>query len=156
MRHAVNLFVVLAAVWLLLSGFFTPFLLTLGVISCVLVVAIARRMDVLDNEGRPIYLSWRFLVYLPWLGWQIALANVDVARRVLGRRLAIDPVVHWVPSGQRSDLGTVLYANSITLTPGTVSTTVESGRIEVHALTASAMADLETGAMHRRVQSVGV
>lgn len=154
MVHTVSLYATLFAVWLLLSGIFEPFFLTLAAISCALVVYIARRMDVVDHEGQPVYITWRLLTYLPWLAWQIVVANADVARRVLTPRLPIDPVLQWVPASQRTDLGTVIYANSITLTPGTVSTTVESGRIEVHALTREGLAELESGGMDARVRAV--
>ncbi len=81
-------------------------------------------------------------------------ANIDVMRRVLSPALPIDPVVKWLPAGQTTDLGRVIYANSITLTPGTVSINVEDGRIEVHALSREGMAALEEGDMDARVQGV--
>ncbi len=154
MVHAISLFAALFGVWLLLSGFFDPFFLTLAATCCVIVVSIALRMDVIDHEGQPVHVSWRFVSYLPWLAWRIVLANVDVARRVLDPKLPIDPVLKWVPASQRTDLGTVIYANSITLTPGTVSTSVESGRIQVHALTQDGMDEIERGEMDARVRAV--
>ncbi len=154
MVHAISLYAALFAVWLLLSGMFNPFFLALAAICCALVVYIAMRMDVIDREAQPVHITWRFLTYLPWLAWQIVVANVDVARCVLSPRLPIDPILKWVPASQRTDLGTVIYANSITLTPGTVSTTVERDRIEVHALTRQGMADLEGGDMDARVRAV--
>ena len=154
MLHAVSLYAALFGVWLLLSGFFDPFFLSLAAACCALVVYIARRMDVIDHEGQPIHVTWRFLTYLPWLAWRIIVANLDVARRVLDPALPIDPEHKWLPASQRSDLGKVIYANSITLTPGTVSTDVEGGRIQVHALTRAGMAELERGEMDARVRAV--
>ena len=154
MVHTLSLYAALFGVWLLLSGFFDLFFLTLAAVSCALVVYVARRMDVIDHEGQPVHITWRFLTYLPWLAWQIVVANADVVRRVLSPGLPIDPILQWVPASQRTDLGTVIYANSITLTPGTVSTTVESGRIEVHALTREGLAGLERGDMDARVRAV--
>ncbi len=154
MVRAISLYAALFGVWLLLSGFFAPFFLGLAAVCCALVVYIARRMDVIDHEGHPVHLSWRFIAYLPWLAWRIVLANLDVAGRVLSRDLNIDPVLRWVPTSQRTDLGTVIYANSITLTPGTVSTAVEQGRIQVHALSRGGMAQLEKGEMDARVRGV--
>lgn len=154
MVHALSLFLALLGVWLLLSGFFDPFFLTLAVVCCAFVVFIARRMDVLDHEGQPIHITWRFVTYLPWLAWQIVLANIDVARRVWSPGLDIDPALKWLPASQKTDLGTVIYANSITLTPGTVSIDVESGRIQVHALSGDALAELEGGEMDARVRKV--
>ncbi len=154
MVHAISLYAALFGVWLLLSGMFDPFFLALAAVSCALVVYIALRMDLVDHEGQPVHLTWRFFTYLPWLAWQIVVANADVARRVLNPRLPIDPVLKWVPSSQRTDLGRVIYANSITLTPGTVSTTVEADRIEVHALTREGLAELERGDMDARVRAL--
>jgi multicomponent Na+:H+ antiporter subunit E len=112
------------------------------------------RMRVVDREGAPIEPSLRALVYLPWLLWQIAKANLDVARRILDPRLPIDPRVIRVRASQRRDLARVIYANSITLTPGTVSIDVAGDRITVHALTREAAEGLATGEMDRRVSRV--
>ncbi len=152
--NTISLYAALFGLWLLLSGFFEPFLLILALVCCALVVAIARRMDVIDHEGQPVHITWRLLTYLPWLAGQIALANIDVARRVLSPGLPVDPILKWVPASQRTDLGTVIYANSITLTPGTVSTSAEPGRIQVHALTRAGIAALERGDMDERVRAV--
>ena len=154
MFHAISLFVALFGVWLLLSGIYTAYFLIVAAVCCALVVLITRRMDVVDREAQPVHLSGRLVLYLPWLAWQIVRANIDVMRRVLSPELPIDPVVKWLPTSQTTDLGRVIYANSITLTPGTVSTNVEDGRIEVHALSREAMAALEEGDMDARVQGV--
>lgn len=151
MFRAVSLAAVLFATWLLLSGYFTGLLITLGVISCLGVVLIAVRMDVIDHEGLPVHIGWRYGLYLPWLLWQILLANIDVARRILDPSLPISPAVRRIPCTQISDLGRVIFANSITLTPGTVSMQVVDDEVLVHALTEEALADLEEGTMNRKV-----
>ena len=71
--------IALFALWLLLSGIFEPFLLSLGVVSCVLVAWIAHRMDVVDHEGFPIHMGPKAITYWPWLIWEIIKANIDVA-----------------------------------------------------------------------------
>ena len=152
--HSISLGLVLFGVWLLLSGFFEPLLLGLGVLSCVIVVLIAHRMDVIDHEGHPIHLGWRILTYWAWLTVEIVKANLDVARRVLDPKLPIHPVVVRVETTQASELGHVIYANSITLTPGTVSMQVESGEILVHAIAREMAEDLASGEMDRRVTAV--
>ena len=154
MVRAIGLYSALFGVWLLLSGFFSPFFLGLAVLCCALVVAIVLRMDAVDHTPLPFSLNWRLFSYLPWLAWQVVVANIDVARRVLSRNLAIDPRLDWVPANQKSDLGTAVYANSITLTPGTISTSVEAGRILVHALSSDGIDELEQGAMDRRVSGI--
>ncbi|MFQ5773509.1 MAG: Na+/H+ antiporter subunit E [Kiloniellaceae bacterium] len=154
MLHAVSLGLVLFGTWLLLSGFFETLLLVLGVVSCLLVVLIAHRMDVVDREGHPIHLGWRAVVYWAWLAREIVKANIDVARRILDPKLPIHPVLVQVKAGQRSELGQVIYANSITLTPGTVSMRISEGTILVHAIAEAPARDLEAGAMDRRVSAM--
>ncbi|MFQ5844992.1 MAG: Na+/H+ antiporter subunit E [Planctomycetota bacterium] len=150
MKHSLGLGLVLFAVWVLWSGHLEPSLLILGLVSCGVVVALTRRMELAEPERLP-GLWWRMVLYAPWLVAAIARANVDVARRILHPRLPIGPRVVRVRAGQRTDLGRVLYANSITLTPGTVSIDMEGDEITVHALTREAAEGLQSGAMDRRV-----
>jgi multicomponent Na+:H+ antiporter subunit E len=148
------LFVVLLAVWLLWSGHFTPLLISLGVVSCAFVAWTAWRMGVVDREGLPVEISPRVLAYLPYLALEIVKANIDVARRIVTPRMPIGPRVFRTTAGQRTDLGRTIYANSITLTPGTVSVDLDGDEITVHALTAEAQAGVENEEMNRRVVRV--
>jgi multicomponent Na+:H+ antiporter subunit E len=150
MRHALSLWAVLFATWLLLSGHFEPQLLVLGALSCAAVVAIVRRMEVLDHEGHPVHLTPHVFPYWFWLGWEIVKANWDVARRVLDPRLPVSPTLVRVKASQKSELGQMIYANSITLTPGTISVDVGGGEILVHSLTREGADALEAGEMDRR------
>ena len=154
MLHVISLAAVLYGLWLGLSGHFEPQLLVLGVLSVIVTVALARRMDVVDHEGHPVHLSWRAVAYWSWLGWEILKANVDVARLIVDPRLPIDPRVIEVEGHERSEVGLVTYANSITLTPGTVTVDVEGNRLQVHALTAAAAEALQTGDMDQRVAAM--
>lgn len=150
--YALSLGIFLAALWMLLSGYFTPLLLFFGLVSVCLVVYLALRMDVVDHEGHPVHLKIRLTIsYWLWLLKEIVISNIDVCRRILSPGMPISPVVIKVKSTQATDLGHVIYANSITLTPGTVSMSVDGDMIEVHALTAEGAANLETGEMNRRV-----
>jgi multicomponent Na+:H+ antiporter subunit E len=150
--HAVSLTLALSVLWLLLSGHFAdPLLLGLGLVSVLAVVAIVHRMDVLDHEAHPIHLSWRGAVYWPWLLKEIALANLDVAKAILRLPGGIDPCVFKVRASQRGELGRVIYANSITLTPGTVTIAIEDDQLTIHALTTGAAEGLDSGEMDRRV-----
>ena len=151
MKHAVSLSLVLFAVWLLLSGHYVPLLLTFGVVSTVIAVYVSMRMDVIDHEGHPVHLSWRAITYWPWLVWQIILANIDVAKRILTPGLSISPFVVVLPTSQKTELGKVIYANSITLTPGTVSMELANDQVIVHALSVEAAEDLIEGTMDRKV-----
>ncbi len=152
--HAISLGILLAIIWLTLSGFFEPLLLFLGIVSCVGVVLIAHRMDVIDHEGHPIHLGWRILAYWVWLLREIVKSNIDVAKRILDPALPISPCLVRVKASQNSELGHVIYANSITLTPGTVSLYVRGNTIGVHALTHEAADELETGEMDRWVTAM--
>jgi len=152
--RAASLFVLLYALWLLLSGHGEPLLLALGAVSSAAVVAIAWRMDVIDHEGHPVHLSWRILFYWPWLFWAIVKANVAVARLILHPALPIAPFILKTRTSQRSELGQVIYANSITLTPGTISVDLEESAIHVHCLTQALAADIESGEMDVRVRRV--
>ena len=110
MVHAVSLGLVLFGAWLLLSFFLEPLLLGFGVVTCLLVILIAHRMDVIDHEGHPIHLGWRAFAYWVWLAWEIVKANIDVARRILDPKLPIYPVLVRVKASQRSELGQVSMA----------------------------------------------
>jgi multicomponent Na+:H+ antiporter subunit E len=150
---AVALFVILLGLWLLLSGHYTPFLVGAGVVCSLAVTALAWRMGVVDPEGVPVRLLPRALLYVPWLAKEVVKANLDVARRVLTprRRPDISPRLFDVPTSQRTDLGRTLYANSITLTPGTVSIRVHGRSITVHAIAEDVADALLEGEMDRKV-----
>jgi multicomponent Na+:H+ antiporter subunit E len=147
---SVALAVVLLIIWLLWSGHFTPLLITFGIVSTLFVVLVARRMNIADEESAPL-LGLRPFAYLPWLIKEITLANIDVAKRVLHPRLPIRPQIIRVKSTQKGDLGRVIYANSITLTPGTVSIDIQGDEIVVHALSTAAADQDSAGEMDRRV-----
>ena len=150
-HRTLSLFVLLFLTWLLLSGEYTGLLLGLGALSCLVVVAVCRRMKIVDPEGHPIHLIPGMLRYIPWLLWAITKANIDVARRILHPRLPMAPRVIRVEASQKTHLGQVIYANSITLTPGTVAVETDEGVIDVHALTSESAEDVRSGAMDGRV-----
>jgi len=137
--------------WLLLSGFFEPFLVTVGALSALSVVVLARRMYLVDHEGHPIHLGWSALSYWPWLLVEIAKSAWDVTRIILNPRLPVSPILIRTRASQKTTVGVVTYANSITLTPGTISVDVARGEILVHALTREGAAGLQSGEMDRRV-----
>ncbi len=151
MKHTIALAVALLAAWLLWSNYFVPLLISLGVVSVFIVVVLSRRMKLVDEEGAPFHLLPRLFLYAPWLVWEVVKANLDVAKRILRPGLPIHPMLIKVKAGQKSDLGRVIYANSITLTPGTVSVDVEGETITVHALSKEAADGVLTGEMDARV-----
>ncbi len=156
MKHTFYLTMTLVAFWLLLSGHYTPFVLSCGFFSILITVYIALRMDVVDDEAQPIHLTSSILFYWLWLTKEVVLANIAVCRRIWSPRLNISPTVICVNASQKTPLGIMLYANSITVTPGTVCINVEGNKLEVHALTWSAAQDLLSGEMDRRVSQLEV
>ena len=151
LTHVIKLSLFLFAVWLLLSGHYTPLLLGLGVLSCLLVVLLTMRVDLVDREVVMVLFKPRSLLYWLWLGREIIKSNIDVTLRILDPKLRISPNVIRVKATQRSELGRVTYANSITLVPGTVAMSVEADEIIVHAITRAVAADLQRGEMDRRI-----
>lgn len=151
MLLSASAFVVLLAFWLLLSGVFTPFLIAAGVGSALAVVAFARRMEVVDREGHPVDL-WRIVTsYWPWLLIEILKSGWAVAKAIVDPRLPISPTLVRFSPSQRSVVGLVTHANSITLTPGTITIEASSDEFLVHALTRDGAAGTVDSEMDRRV-----
>jgi multicomponent Na+:H+ antiporter subunit E len=151
MFHLFYMSLLLALFWLGLSGHYTALLLAFGALSAGLVVWLAWRMDMVDHESVPLHLSRRVLTFWPWLLVEIVKSNIDVVRRILDPRLPIERSVIRVPTGDMSPLRETIYANAITLTPGTVSLDVSNGEVIVHALSRTAAEEVRTGEMARRV-----
>ncbi len=141
----------LAIFWMLLSGYWIPLIVALGLASIVLCTWIAKRLDVADHEGYPIQVTPRYVSYFPWLMKEIVVSNITVAVAILKGSTAIKPQVIEVPAEQSSDLGITVYANSITLTPGTVTVAVDNSVITVHALMDETAEGLKSGEMSARV-----
>lgn len=154
MLHAISLGLVLAILWMLLSGFFVPLLLGLGIASIVLVVLIARRMDVVDHESQPLHLNWRIVFYWVWLLKEIIVSAIHVSGVILKGKMPIQIAMLDIKATQRSVMGNVIFANSITLTPGTVTVDMEDGNLVVHALTKDTADGLMTGEMDERVTNI--
>ena len=141
--YALLLTVVLAILWLALSGMWWHMLITsFGAASVLISVYLTARMGVLDGESVPFANLFRFVAYWVWLGGEIFKANITVVRLALAPQLNIRPVLTRVPVEHGSDLARATFANSITLTPGTVTVEVEPSGFLVHALDES-LADQE-------------
>jgi multicomponent Na+:H+ antiporter subunit E len=137
--------------WLALSGHYTPALLAAGAVSAAVCVLLAVRMGVADAEGHPVHLLGRFAAYFPWLVREIAKSAWAVTKIVVDPALPISPTMTRVRASQRTSVGIVTYANSITLTPGTITTRVKGDVLTVHALVREGAIDLESGGMDARV-----
>jgi multicomponent Na+:H+ antiporter subunit E len=134
LRFAIILLFALAATWWVLSGFTKPILLTLGAISIVLTVIITGRMKLLDRETAPYASIHTTLAYFVWLFGEVIKANLAVVRQILSPDLEVTPTLTKIPTAGKSDIARTMFANSITLTPGTVSVSMEDDHILVHAL----------------------
>lgn len=139
--------------WLALSGYFTGLLLGSGAAAALLVAAGRPGPAGGPALPGPAFLL-RLAAYLPWLAWQIILSSLDVARLVLHPSRPITPVVLKLKNPCRTRLGTALLANSITLTPGTVTLEASPSELVLHALSEEAAAALLAGGMQRRVLRV--
>lgn len=138
--------------WLVLSGHFTPLFLALGALSVTLVLVLSWRAGIGDREGASLPLALRVTRYFPWLGKEVLVSAVAVVAKVWSRRPNLHPVVTTTPSPAMSPMSQVVYANSITFTPGTLSLDLDEDQISVHGLGATDVETLNTGRMLRQVQ----
>lgn len=134
MAYLIGLATLLSALWLALSGHYTPLLLCFGAVSVLLCVILATRLNLLDREAVPYFRLPVYLSYWAWLVVEIAKANIVVIRACLRADLDIHPALVKVATTCRTDLAKTVFANSITLTPGTVTLEVEGDWMLVHAL----------------------
>jgi len=133
-RYSIILAIGMAAYWLTLSGYFKPLLLSLGGVSILCVVFLINRMKIMDDETVPYLYIPKCLNYFFWLFREIAKANMDVVRAVLKPQIDVVPGLISLKADQTTDLGKAMFANSITLTPGTVSVSISNDEILVHSL----------------------
>ncbi len=140
MPYVLGLIAALTLVWWILSGHTEPLILGFGAFSIAFAVFLGLRMKVVDREGAPYLMLGKHIPYWIWLGGEIAKANVAVVKLALRPDIDITPRLMRARDLPVSDLGRVVFANSITLTPGTVSIEMEDDAILVHAIDAS-MAD---------------
>ena len=140
--------------WLLWSGHTEPLMLFFGVVSCVGVVILDLRLERCAELRQDYRFGMRWLKYAPWLIWQIIKSNFEVAKIILKPDLPVRPRLISVKGTQQSELGRVVYANSITLTPGTVTLDVRGDDFLVHALTAESADGVEDGEMNDRITAM--
>jgi multicomponent Na+:H+ antiporter subunit E len=154
MARILLLLVLLITAWLLWSGHFTPLLLAFGAFSCLLVGYLTQRMGYFDNEVFALRFGLRLFSYLAWLAKEVMRSGIEVARVVLDPRLPISPRVVEIKASADHPVDLVIFGNSITLTPGTLTLDVHRGVIKVHSLTQAGADDLLSGEMDRRVASL--
>lgn len=154
MRHTLTLFLTLAVFWLLNSGHNSILMLSLGTVSIVFVLYVAHKMDVVDHESQPVHLSLKLPSYFLWLLKELVLANIAVVKSIWLGNGSISPTLTTIKASQKTDIGKVIYANSITITPGTVTVDLIGDRLMVHALFSENIDILKAGEMDRRVSQL--
>lgn len=153
LRYIASLAIVLAGIWLLFSGMWThPILVPLGAISVVVSIWLSHRLGILDRTARPLRIAYATLLYWPWLLRQIVESSLQVVRRIVARDMSIKPRIVRLRTTQQTDLGRAMLANSITLTPGTVSIHVRKDEIWFYALDEESAQGTLSGEMDRRVR----
>lgn len=153
--HILVLFVTLAVLWLLWSGLYLPLMLALGLASVLLVVWLTRRLETIDHESVPTHLGPKVIAYWGWLIKEIVVSSVTVTKIILSREMPISPTMVQTHSKSPGVVGRVLFGNSITLTPGTLTTDMDDeGLITVHALTKDGANDVASGDMNDRVAAL--
>jgi multicomponent Na+:H+ antiporter subunit E len=153
-RYTVGMAFTLTLFWLINSGHYDPLLLSMGAVSVLIVSWILHRMDVVDHESIPLHLLLRIPRYFVWLAGQIFASNWDLVRRTWRPGTTTDPQVAYIPLPQETDICRVTYANSINLTPGTLTVEMAEDYLLVHTLSREGLAELEQGNMARRVSEL--
>jgi len=147
---------ILFVLWSLLSGHLDAFLLLLGILSCLLVAWLSHKLALFDPNSHTLRLSINLPRFLPWFFIEVVKSNLDVSWRILHPKLPISPNISTVPVSQHSDVGKAVYANCITLTPGTYSLDINADVIEVHSLTKQLADNLQQGKMSKRISALEV
>jgi multicomponent Na+:H+ antiporter subunit E len=143
--------VCLLLVWFLLSGFFKTNFIVLGVLSSLFVSWLAVKLDIFSDNGEHLRINLRAIGYAPWLLKEIIKSNLHVARIILDPKLPVEPQAFWIEGSQKTDIGLAIHANSLTLTPGTISLAVEDNKLHVHAVSSVAAQGAKNGDIDRKV-----
>jgi multicomponent Na+:H+ antiporter subunit E len=148
-----SLFIVLFLFWIILSGKGDLWLIISAAISSMVIVAITTYINLLDEEAHPIKILPRSFLYWSWLLKEIVLSAIYLSKIIISPKLLISPQYIKIKSNQKSSLAFSIFANSITLTPGTISVIAKNStkEIEVHAITLETAESLKTGKMDSMV-----
>ena len=153
-KHFIATYLIVLAFWLLLSAHFDKFHVGAGIVSALVVAYASHDLLFTGTGNHSLTKTVRFITYLPWLIYQIVLANIDVAKRALSPGMPIDPRVVTFKTMLKSDVARTALANSITLTPGTVTIDIVDDVFYVHAIAKEPADDLLEGAMERRIAHI--
>ncbi|GAA4357197.1 Na+/H+ antiporter subunit E [Kangiella marina] len=151
LRYIISSIIVLSLIWVGNSGYFNGLLLSLGAVSVAFVVFMTYRLGIVDEESQPLHVSRRIIVYWLWLLKTLVQSNITVIKRIWLGPNSINPVVARIPTSQKTEMGQTIYANSITLTPGTTTLDIDGDTLIVYALSYEGISYLQGGEMDRRV-----
>ena len=147
--------VFLAILWLLMSGVYKTLILLFGILSVLLVIFFVKRMNEKDGYELDSHIAYgKMIRYIGWLLVEVIKSNVSVSRILLSRQCKIDQNFIEIPISQKSDLAKVIFANSITLTPGTVTVETEDKKFLVHALNVDNTTEKELENMNVKVTDI--
>ena len=146
--------VMLAAAWLLWSGFLKPVILTFGALSVAIVLITAQRMHFFDTDFFALRFTTRIFRFWLWLGREVIRSSLQVTRLVLNPRMPIEPTVVEFDSRCEHPVDKTILGNSITLTPGTLTLAIDGEHFTVHALTVEGAREIAGGEMDRRVSEL--
>jgi multicomponent Na+:H+ antiporter subunit E len=154
--NKIVLFIILLGIWLVLSGKYEPFFISLGVVSCLLSVVFYSLLDQnKDKNFSAINLFFGLFIYSFWLLKEIILSAWSVTTKIWQLEPDISPDMAWVNTSLKNDVSMTILGNSITLTPGTVTVDItDDGRFQVHALTKEGLEDVRSGRMVEKVIKV--
>ena len=155
---------ILFALWIAFSGVMVAEFLVIGALSAVAGVALSERLFTGTHEGRfasaPPRVSWyiattfRFFLYLPWFGYQVIVSNLHVAYLVLHPRMPINPTLVEFETTLISERAQVTLAQSITLTPGTVTVDASNGKFLIHCLSDTTRQGIADGVLQKKIAQV--
>lgn len=152
--HMTKWTILLSTFWLLLSGYIQPLLLGFGAVSVIVVLFVLKRMDDVDQEKQEIGTGLRLIRYIPWLTWQIMRSSLQVTKLIWGPTDKVSPSLAKIKVDNVPPQRRALYANSITLTPGTLSVDLVGNEITVHALQKSSIEELEQKVMEKKITQI--
>lgn len=145
-------FLSLIIVWIGLMGVsYEPRMIIFMILVPTLVYVFGWKLNLLPEKN---YFKISSALYFFWLLKEIFMSSISVVKIACHKNLRIQPILEPIQSIQKSDMALVVYANSITLTPGTVTLSMENNNLLVHALDISFMHDLQEGEMDNRVSKV--
>lgn len=154
MKTIASSFTCLFLLWLLLSGYFKTNLIVFGILSCALVTYLSIKLKIYSSHHERIKFNLHLPLYIPWLLKEIIKSNLHVARCILTSANSIQPQTICLKPTQKTSTGLAVHANSITLTPGTISVDINDDEILVHALTNQTAQGIIDGDIDKRVSKL--